>query len=375
MDRGGPVHSDPLLDTLLDVRTVFDSGSTLVGTLQRALDDVGRQSAVAWVALPEPDGSLVIEHVLGHRTDGLHGLDIAEGQGLTGRVFSRAEVHWVDQYAAADSITHEFDTIVEAERVTRMIAAPLGAVHDVFGVLTVGRRDPGQFADATIAEVEALARRATWALQIARSTRDLARAAALAERRRISEELHDGVGALLFSLSSRAERLGRHAADAEVADEIATVQAELGEVGQMVRSLVEQWHATASTDLQAEVQGIVEDFEARSDIRAVAVFLGAVPTLDAARRQAVTRLVGVALSNVERHAEARGASVTVTGTPTELTVAITNDGPTPAGTPRRVEPGVGLGGAHERITRLGGTLTYFHEDDGTGFTVRARIPL
>lgn len=371
MGRQVDTAKDPLLELLLDVRTVFNPGSALSLTLEAALQDVGRQAAVAWVALPEADGGLVIEHVLGQRTDELDGLDVGTGQGLTGHVFDRARVHWVDEYIAAASITHEFDTVIEAERIQRMIAAPLTVGSSVLGVLSIGRRDAGEFGDATIARVEALAERASCALGIARAARDNASAAALAERRRISEDLHDGVGALLFSLLSRTDRLQRCLDRAELVDEMASLQAELGQVSSMVSSMVSQWHADASQDVQAEVKGIVEDFERRSGVQATAVFLGTIPRLDGDRVQAVTRLVGVALSNVERHATARWASVTVSGMPGELTVAVVNDGPSPV----VVVPGVGLGGAEDRIARLGGSLRHASDEDGTGFTVRARIPL
>ncbi len=362
---------DPLLGTLLDVRTVFDSDSALTCTLREALDGPTSRTAVAWVALPEPDGGIVIEHVLGQSTDSLPRLDIRSGQGLTGRVFERARVHWVEEYVDSESITHEFDAIIDAERICRMIAAPLSVGDSVLGVLSVGRRDIGSFGDEMIARVEQLAYRASVALTIAKTARDNAAAAALAERRRVSEELHDGIGALLFSLASRTERLQRRVTRSDIAEEITMLADQLSQVNSIVRSMISEWHTSASTDTQAEVQGIVEDFERRSGVRATALFLGNVPALDIARMQAVTRFVGVALSNVERHSAARRVTVTVSGLPDQLAVAVSNDGPAPV----NLVPGVGLGGAEERIARVGGTFTHVSEDDETGFTVRVRIPL
>lgn len=371
MANPGGEGIDLLLETLLDVRTIFDPASTLTSTLRAALAGDGRASAVAWVALPEDDGGLVIEHVLGQRTPALERLDVGQGQGLTGKVFERASVHWVDDYTGADTITHEFDAIIESERIRRMIAAPL-TVHDtVLGVLSVGRRDAGDFADRTIDDVVNLARQASTALGIARETRAMSAAAALAERRRVSEELHDGVGALMFSLLSRADRLERRSASTYLTDDVHEIQRELGEVSSLVRALVSEWHESASTDLRSELLDVVEDFERRSGIGASLVFLGSVPALDAARIQALTRFVGVALSNVERHASARRVSVTASGLPGHVSVAVSNDGPSPD----RVVPGVGLGGAEARIARLGGTLTHIGDEDDGGFTVRARIPL
>lgn len=366
-----PYDLEPLLGMLLDVRVVFDPGSSLTATLENALGE-DRHSAVAWVALPEPAGrGLVIEHVLGQRTEELSKLGVAAGRGLTGRVFQREAVHWVEQYSAADSITHEFDAIIEAERIRRMIAAPLRVNEELLGVLSVGRRDHGAFGDDTIARVEQLAQAASAALVIARAARDNAAASALAERRRLSEELHDGVGALLFSLSARTERLSGTLDLGELRGEVAAMGEELGQVGSLVRDLVGQWHDSATDDLQAEVRGVAEDFERRSTIETTTVFLGSLPPLDGARMQAITRFVGVALSNVERHASAQRATVTVSGLPGQVTVAISNDGPAPAS----IEPGVGLRGVEERFARLGGALDFPAEEVADGFTVRARIPV
>ncbi|WP_258564047.1 GAF domain-containing sensor histidine kinase [Streptomyces himalayensis] len=356
---------------LLDIRTVFDPRSVLTLTLRDVLETDGRQSAVSWVALPDPNGGLVIEHVLGQRTSQLRRLGIGAGQGLTGRVFEQPSIHWVEEYAKSASITHEFDHIIEAERVRRMIAAPLSTEGQVLGVLSVGRRDAGPFNDRTIAHVEQLAQRASFALGIAKKSRDNAAAAALAERRRISEEIHDGVSALLFSISSRTEKAHRRAADQELAQELETLQHEIAEVSGMVQELISGWHASATTDLRAEVQGVVDDFQHRTGIETVAVFLGAVPVLDTARVEAVTRFVAVTLANVERHSTARRASVTLAALPSRLAVAVSNDGPAPS----QVRPGIGLTGVEARITCLGGDVSVVDDETGEGFTIRARIPL
>ncbi|OZF51999.1 MULTISPECIES: GAF domain-containing sensor histidine kinase [Nocardiaceae] len=363
--------TDPLLGMLLDVRSVFDPESSLTVTLQEAVGDAGGCSAVAWVALPESDGGLVIERVLGQRTESLPQLHVGAGQGITGKVFERARMQWVQDYVGAESITHEFDSIIEDERLRRLIAAPLGDLIEHPGVLTVGRRDAGEFGGEMIARIADLANRAGAALEIARAARANAAAAALAERRRLSEDLHDGVGALLFSLASRTERLQRRVAEREFAEEIGALAGELGQIGSLVRTLVADWHSSATSDLYAEVEGIVEDFERRSEINAQAVLVGSLPPMNASVIQAMTRFIGVALSNVERHSQARRVTVTLSGLPDQVAAVVFNDGPAPAS----VIPGVGLGGAEERIIRLGGSLTDITEDDGAGFTVRARIPL
>ncbi|MEU8241302.1 sensor histidine kinase [Actinoplanes missouriensis] len=89
--------------------------------------------------------------------------------------------------------------------------------------------------------------------------------------------------------------------------------------------------------------------------------------------QAGYRIVQEALTNVTRHAAGpANAWVHVGYSPTELTVAVTDDGKPAAET--AVAPGIGLSGMRERVTGLGGTLHAAPDEDG-GFTVRAAFPL
>lgn len=363
-----------LLDRLLDVRVVFDPMSALTQTLEEAIEEAlgsnYKRSAVSWVALPDLRGGLVVEHVLGHRTTELKDLAVPPGQGLTGRVYAESAIRWVEEYADAVSITHEFDRVIEAERLHRLIAAPLAIDGQTLGVLTLGRRDPGAFADRTVERVEQLAKGASFALAVAKEARDRARAAALAERRRISEEVHDGVGALLFSIAARTENMHSRAANQELASDICTLQNEVAEVSGIVRDLISGWHASASSDLRAEVEGQVDLFQQRTGLDAIAVFLGPPPELNSTQVEAISRFVAVTLANAERHAQATRVSVTVATVPDQVTTAVSNDGPSP----RDIRPGIGLSGAAARLAAVGGELSVVAEEAGDGFTIRARVP-
>lgn len=364
-------QADAVFDTLLDLHTVFDPGSAIMTTLRNAMGRESVLDAVAWVTLPTPSQGLLVQQVLGHRTEGLVRLEVGVGRGLTGRVFERGSMHWVEQYFDATSITHDFDEIIQSERVFRMIAAPLRVEDSILGVLTVGRRDQGHFADRLVVQVESLAQRAALALGIAQRSRAAAEAAALAERQRLSAEIHDGLSALLFSMASRSDAMQRNSTERALVAELETLQNEILEAGNLVRSLVAQWHDSASGDLGAEVHQMVEEFEARTGIQAVAVVLGSVPPLDGPRMKSLVRFVNVALANVDRHAAATRATVTVASLPTQISVVVSNDGPAPV----EVVPGVGLRSVEQNLLRLGGSLSTVPDVDEGGFTIRARLPL
>lgn len=86
----------------------------------------------------------------------------------------------------------------------------------------------------------------------------------------------------------------------------------------------------------------------------------------------VYRVVREALTNVARHAPgARSVSVTVDSGPSEVTVEVTDDGPS-AFSPAR--GGFGLAGMRERVTSLGGTVDAGPRAGG-GWAVTATLPL
>ena len=81
------------------------------------------------------------------------------------------------------------------------------------------------------------------------------------------------------------------------------------------------------------------------------------------------------MSNVIRHAPGAATKVALNGSPTELTIRVTNAQPEGVVKPlEQNKNGHGLVGMRERTAMLGGTLSAEPRQDG-GFEVRATIPL
>lgn len=69
---------------------------------------------------------LVISRAVGTHGSGLDGLVIEPGRGLGGRAIRDAATAQVDEYAATDEITHDFDTvIVDEEKISSLVAVPV----------------------------------------------------------------------------------------------------------------------------------------------------------------------------------------------------------------------------------------------------------
>ena len=212
------------------------SSRLLRRTMQQAIT-VEPRSTVAWAALQEGRDGLRIRTVAGARTDAIPGLRVELDQGLSGRVFRRRTAHWVDDYRASTSITHEFDTIIAGERLRRMAAAPIAVDGDVVGVFVVGSRDDGRFGTRALTAVHRLAADAAATLSDAASSGHDALADPSERRRRHLRQLSSGA---LTIREVRARVEGVEAAiGAEAAAALALIAANLRDVEESLRALLE----------------------------------------------------------------------------------------------------------------------------------------
>lgn len=97
--------------------------------------------------------------------------------------------------------------------------------------------------------------------------------------------------------------------------------------------------------------------------------------LDPVRSRALVDTAREALLNVEKHAQAKSVVVTAFATNNGIALAVADDG-LGLDESRAVSDGLGLGikAAHDRLDRLGGSLSLVTNDDG-GVTVKSWVPL
>jgi signal transduction histidine kinase len=200
------------------------------------------------------------------------------------------------------------------------------------------------------------------------------------ERRRVSRELHDGLGQELTALILGLKALeGSIPEGSPGRDRLREVEASAGRIVREAHDLAVELRPTALDDigLDAALSTYVASWSERSGIAAGFQSAG----LDGGRlpseiETAVYRVVQEALNNVAKHAGAGRVSVILERRGDEVTSLVEDDGrgfePARAGS----GPGrrLGLLGMRERIALVGGALLV-ESAEGQGTTVRARIPL
>ncbi len=194
------------------------------------------------------------------------------------------------------------------------------------------------------------------------------------ERRRLSRDLHDGLGPQLVSLGFKVEAAQNVLVDdpSAVGDLLAQLKAQikssLGEVRRIAYDL--RPPALDQLGLLPAIQEHISSLELPGDLKIILEAPPYTPDLPAAIEVAAYRIVLEAVTNISQHAQASQAAVRLEFNHW-LQIEVTDDG---LGIPEAISPGVGISSMRERTSELGGTFTIAPRPQG-GTQLLARLPL
>jgi signal transduction histidine kinase len=200
------------------------------------------------------------------------------------------------------------------------------------------------------------------------------------ERERIAIELHDSTGQHLAALGMGVSRLRRLMGDKEKAqgilDDMATsLEEAVKEI--RVMSYLMKPPSLLRDGLESTARRYVQGFGIRTGLDAVFSLEGPVDAASPMVQHAAFRVIQEALSNVHRHAHARGVQVRLASQTAALTLRIADNGkgmaPFKLTHLEGIPPGVGITGMRSRVEQLGGWLDI--ASDRAGTVVSASIPL
>lgn len=238
------------------------------------------------------------------------------------------------------------------------------------------------FATQTVLanEAQAESQRLLGELQaaLARLQAYAAQAEALAvseERNRMAREMHDTLGHRLTVAAVQLQAIERLVrADPQRAEAMAgtvrdEVRAALAELRQTVAALRAPLEADIS--LEPALRGLAADFEAATGISVALSLPDPLPPIPPTHRLALYRSAQEGLTNIQKHAGARRAWITLAAAEGKLTLRVADDGGGPA---VETADGFGLRGLQERASYLGGTVNLAPRPEGGSELIMA-LPL
>ena len=188
------------------------------------------------------------------------------------------------------------------------------------------------------------------------------------ERRRIAQNLHDGLQAQLVLLGLEAQQLA-HAAGPEcsLSGQAVRLRRNIDQAAAELRDVV---HTVMPAPLiQRGLSAATEDLVDRMPIPTGLELSVADGELPPALESTAYFVIAEALANSVKHSDAASVRVALRRTPGSLLIEVSDDGRGGAAP----GPGAGLTGMAERLDVLGGTLR-IRSEPGAGTSIRAEVP-
>jgi signal transduction histidine kinase len=332
------------------------------------------------VALREPSGVYAMHGVSGARHPALlRKIRVAAGKGLGGRAIALGRSVAVSDYRRDSLITADFLPLAAAEGLRAMTAVPIGRAGDVVGLLYGASRGADVLGDGIRAELEALGAEIAVVVGTAVDhTAALARQAAV-QRELIAQELHDGIGPILFALGVSARSLRAEPGDRrDAVHRSAEIERQVKEATRALRDALRVLgHQAPEDDLPVAIRIDMDAFTHRSGIPAQLMVQGGPRAVGGDEECILLAVLRAALHNVEEHAHAGLVVVTLHYRPDAVELVVQDDG---VGLPdgfvlrprHRHDRGWGVSSMLRRVQQHGGRLEVRPAPD-RGTIVRAEL--
>ncbi|MBI5883789.1 MAG: PAS domain S-box protein [Elusimicrobia bacterium] len=201
------------------------------------------------------------------------------------------------------------------------------------------------------------------------------------ERRRLSRELHDGVGQILSGIKFSLQALPEDVASApwDASKNILKAAGLLDKAIAEVRRVSQDLMPSELVDLglQPALMALCREFKERSGVKAQVQLDILSRNMGRDASLALYRIAQEALANVERHAKASAVDLSLRRRKNMLELTVADDGRGCSARHRRrrtAEGGLGLGNISDRVNALGGRME-FDSKQGKGTRLTVAVPL
>ncbi|HZZ32793.1 MAG TPA: histidine kinase, partial [Phenylobacterium sp.] len=196
----------------------------------------------------------------------------------------------------------------------------------------------------------------------------------------IARDLHDDIGPHLFAVNMDAEMIAQ-LSDAgrpeSIREQVRSIQAAVGHMQRQVRDVLGRLRPARITELglNAAIQDLVRFWSVRRPEIAFNVVLLADETqLGEAIKETVYRVVQEAANNAVRHGEPKAIWISLEIDEAQvLSVRVVDNGDGRGSS--MAGAGLGLVGMRERVTALGGFLSFGPNPEASGWTTTAKLNL
>lgn len=269
---------------------------------------------------------------------------------------------------------------LQMEGVVQVINVPLFAKGRLVGAFNLGTRQARSVTPEEISLLSSIGRQIAIAVENARLYDQAEQSAAIAERHRLSRELHDSVTQSLYSVTMYAEAAARLLVAGDTAtatDHVRDLRTTAQEALREMRLLIFELRPLAleKIGLAAALQARLDSVEMRGGIQTELHIDGEQyrQAMSHAVEDELYHMAQEALNNVLKHAGAQHVWINLRFSATEISLAIRDNGVGFAPISAK-NGGLGFASLKERAEKIGATLEIL-SGVGTGTEVRVVVPV
>ena len=258
------------------------------------------------------------------------------------------------------------------------ISVPFVAQGRLLGAMVLGSRRKRLMDPEELSLLASIGQEVSMAVKNAQLYDRAQQMAAMEERNRLAQELHDSVTQSLYSLTLYAETAARMleaGKPRKAADQLRELSDTAREALQEMRLLIFDLKPLdlQKAELADAIRSRLDTVESRVGLKADLRVTGEARIGEALKLE-LYHVAREALNNVLKHAGARHVSVALRLSPDEAALEVDDDGKGFEPCAGRASGGLGLAGMAERARRVGGELTV-RSRPGSGTKVSFRAPL
>jgi len=367
-------HRQAWLTATAEIVALLASDPATHRALQAVADRARSVSGadVSWVVAGDDAASLRLEVVSGAPVDMEAMRRLSMERSLASLVVQTGQPLVVEDLAT-DARAVDPSSIPGWPVLGPVIVVPLRSGQGVEGALSLGWRPTNEegFDHVDAALPASFAEQATLALQVTRSRADRQRLTLFEDRDRIGRDLHDLVIQRLFAVGIGLQSAANLTPDAELTRRLEQAIDDLdGTIKDIRRTIFSLGAMEAAADVQSEIERIVDRAGATMKLRPTLRLEGPVRTAIASDVVPdLLAVLGEALTNISRHAQASAVEVRLLVDATEVVLSVTDDG-------RGMDvsaPQSGLDNMRARADKHGGSFTVESAPE-TGTTVTWSVP-
>jgi len=369
-------------DIAADVTSILDVDHILRLACERALQLSKSQFVV--ISLLSEDGQWLLMRAVALEESGIKEPFLTRvpiGQGVSGKVALTGRAIVIEDYLRNQNISHELDARAEKRGIRSTVGVPIKMADKTLGVLMASRKEVQIYSEHEIELLSMLANQAGVALENTRLYEEVKYIATLQERDRIAQEMHDGLAQALGYLNLQclrvADLLSSNRRD-QARKELEELRRAVKEAYLDVRGGIFALRLAASKEkgFIPSILAYLREFEAQSGTDTELVIDGdSAGWLSPATELQLIRIIQEGLANVQKHAGADKAWISIERVGEEGKITIEDNGQgfdldTLDGETARH---FGLQFMRERAESVGGTLE-IETKPGEGTKVIVKVP-